>query len=96
MSTSLYSLDLRERVIKFLEDGNNQKSASKLFKLNPSTISRWYLRYKKEGYYKPRVSMGRAPSVKAEAVKIIVEANPNFKTSDMGKYLGISGAGAFY
>ena len=49
MSTSPYSLDLREKVIKYLELGNSQQSASKIFMLNPSTINRWWLRYKREG-----------------------------------------------
>ena len=96
MTTSPYSQDLRERVIKFIESGNSQKSAAGLFELNPSTISRWWLRYKREGNYKPRIRIGKKPRVSAVELKIYIEANPNFKTSDMGKHFGMSGAGAFY
>jgi transposase len=96
MTTSPYSKDLRERVIKFVEAGNSQKSASELFKLNPSTISRWWLRYKREGHYRPRVRIGKAPRVSVESLKNYIEAHPNFKTSDMGRYFNMSGAGAFY
>jgi transposase len=51
MSTSPYSKDLRERVIKFVSSGNTQKSAALLFSLNLSTVNRWYLRYRREGNY---------------------------------------------
>jgi transposase len=51
MSTSPYSIDLREKVIKYIESGNSQQSASKIFRLNVSTVNRWWLRYKREGNY---------------------------------------------
>jgi transposase len=96
MRTSPYSLDLRERVIKFIESGNSQKSAVELYKLNPSTISRWWHRYKSEGHYAPRIRLGKKPRVSLEKLKLYIEINPNFKTSDMGKHFGMSGSGAFY
>ena len=40
MSESPYSVDLREKVIKYIEVENSQRSASELFELNPSTIIR--------------------------------------------------------
>lgn len=36
-----YSLDLRERVIAFLEEGNDTKTASELFKISQRTVQRW-------------------------------------------------------
>jgi transposase len=96
MRTSPYDKDLREKVIKYLESGKSQSSATVLFKLNPSTISRWWLRYKKEGHYEARVRIGKKPRVNEKELKKYVDLNPNFKTSDMGKYFGMSGAGALY
>ena len=66
MSTSPYSIDLRKRVISFLESGKSQKEASKLFKLNPNTISSWHVRYKQEGHYLPRKRLGAKPKIKRE------------------------------
>jgi len=96
MSTSPYSIDLRDRVIKFIESGNTQKIASKVFDLNPSTINRWWLRYKKEGHYTPRVRLGKKPRINAEEIEIYIKSNPNFKTCEMGKHFGMTASGAFY
>ena len=82
MRTSPYSLDLRERVIKFIESGNSQQSAVELYQLNPSTINRWWLRYKTEGHYAPRARLGKKPRVNMEELKLYIASTPNFKTSD--------------
>jgi transposase len=96
MSTSPYSLDLREKVIKYLQLGNSQQSASKIFMLNPSTINRWWLRYKREGACAPKQRLGRAPRLSLSVVKNYIEMNPNFKSADMGKHFGMTSGGAFY
>ena len=96
MRTSPYNKDLREKVIKYLESGNSQSTATVLFKLNPSTISRWWLRYKREGHYEARVRIGKKPRVNEKELQKYMELNPSFKASDMGKYFGMSGAGAIY
>jgi transposase len=96
MPTSPYSLDLRERVIKYIEGGKSQKLSSILFELNPSTVSRWWLRYKREGHYIPRKRIGKSPRVSAIELRNYIEAKPNFKTSEMGKHFGISSVGAYY
>ena len=96
MRTSPYSIDLRERVIKYIESGNSQKSAVELYELNPSTISRWWLRYKREGNYAARKRLGKRPRISIEKLKLYIESNPNFKTADMGKHFGMTGSGAFY
>ncbi len=40
MSTSPYSRDLREKVINYIEKGNSQRSAAKIFDIHENTISR--------------------------------------------------------
>ncbi|WP_075260896.1 IS630 transposase-related protein [Holospora obtusa] len=37
---SLYSIDLREKVISFIKAGNNQKEISRVFGINKTTINR--------------------------------------------------------
>jgi len=96
MTTSPYSLDLRNKVIKYLQSGNSQLSASQTFDLNPSTISRWWLRYKREGNCLARTRLGREPRVDLSKIKAYIEMNPNFKSSDMGAHFGMTGGGALY
>jgi transposase len=96
MQTSPYSLDLRKKVIKYLKSGKSQRSASETFDLNPSTISRWWLRYRREGHCTPKLRLGRQPRLSLSEVKVYIETNPNFKSSDMGKQFGMTGGGALY
>jgi len=96
MSTSPYSIDLREKVVKYLKSGKSQKFASEVFDLNPSTVSRWWLRYKREGSYAPKARRGKRPSVSLADIKAYIKSNPNFKSSEMGGYFGMSGTGALY
>lgn len=36
-----YSIDLRKKVIEFIEQGNTQKLACEIFNLNKATVNRW-------------------------------------------------------
>ena len=90
MSTSPYSLDLRERVIKYVEQGKSQLSAAKLFDLNLSTVNRWYVRYKKEGHYYPRKRLGAKSKIDPKALEMYVNANPDSKLKDLAETFGIS------
>lgn len=96
MSTSPYSIDLREKVIKFLGAGNSQKEAAKVFQLSPTTVNTWHVRYKKEGHYLPRKRIGAKASIEKEEFIKYVEENPNMKSEDLGRRFGISASGVRY
>ncbi len=72
MSTSPYSIYLREKVIKYLEAGNSQRSASRVFQLSPTTVNTWHVRYKKEGHYQARKYKGAKPIVNSGEVGDVV------------------------
>jgi transposase len=96
MTTSPYSLDLRKKVISYLESGKSQKLASEIFDLNVSTVRRWWLRYKKENHYAPRKRIGRAARVSLSEVSDYIKCNPNFNSLEMGEHFGMTAGGALY
>ena len=96
MSTSPYSIDLREKVIKFIEAGNSQTEASKVFSINKMTVNRWWLRYKNEGNYHPKQRLGAKPSIEEARFIKYVEEHPNARSEDIGREFGISASGARY
>ena len=96
MTTSPYSIDLREKVIKFIEVGNSQKEASKVFSINKMTINRWYLRYKKEGHCHPKERLGAKPRIEEDRFTKYVEQHPNAKSEDIAREFGLSASGARY
>lgn len=96
MSTKPYSIDLREKVIKFLEEGGLRSKAAKIFKMSPTTISTWYTRYKCEGNYNPKKRLGAKPKINSEDFMSYIENNPNITASEIGKKFAISASGAKY
>ena len=48
-----YSVDLRERVLQYLEKNKNRKAASLLFQVGEATIYRWISRKKEKGNVEP-------------------------------------------
>ena len=91
-----YSIDLRQKVIEFIAQGNTQKLATKIFNLNKSTVNRWWIRHKTEGHIMPRRNLGKKPKVTQEEFRIYIDKNPNFTTADMGRYFSISSPGTLY
>ena len=57
-----YSLDLRERVLSFIEDGHSQKEAGKVFKVPRQTIYNWLRLKAGTGHLRMRRSGQRCPS----------------------------------
>lgn len=96
MSTKGYSLDLRERVIKFIEKGDSQVSAAKIFSLNLSTVNRWYLRYREEGHYAARKRLGSKSKIDQKALIRYISDNPYLKLKDIAQKFGLTLWGIYY
>jgi len=96
MTTSPYSLDLRDRVIKFIVAGNTQTIAAKVFTLNISTVNRWYLCYRKEGNYLPRQRCGAKSKIDKESLRSYITANPNSTLQEISVEYGLSLWGIYY
>lgn len=91
MSTSPYSQDLREKVINYIEKGNSQRSAAKIFDIHENTISRWKVRKKKEGTILAKVRLGFKSKVDKQQLEEFVKNNSNITLKDIGKKFGITG-----
>jgi transposase len=96
MSTSPYSVDLREKVINFIKAGNSQREATRIFEINKMTINRWYLRYKKEGHCQARIRLGAKPTVDKESFIQYVTNHPDARSEDIARKFDISASGARY
>lgn len=90
MSTSPYSTDLRKKVIEYIESGNSQSLAAKVFAINISTVNRWYLRYRREGHCLPKKRPGAKSKIDPKALEKYVLANPNLRLCDLAKVFAVS------
>ena len=83
-----YSLDFRQSVINYIEDGGSKASASRIFKLSTDTIHRWWSsrtdlapkRNRPKGSYK----LGRDQLIQ------LVETNPDLMLKELAAELGVS------
>jgi transposase len=96
MSTSPYSIDLREKVINFVESGKSQTEASIVFGINRMTVNKWHLRYKNEGNYLPKVRLGAKPNIDQESFIEYVKNHPDARSEDIAREFAMSASGARY
>ena len=87
-----YSLDLREKVINFVENGGTITKAAYTFGIGRASIYRWLSR--------PKLS---ATKVKSRQIKLDgkelekdVKQNPESKLSDRTKKIGVNQPAIFY
>ena len=90
MKKRQYSVDLRERVIAYIEAGNDQKRTSKTFKISTSSVNRWWLRYQKENMISPKPRLGSKGKINIQELKAYVEANEDKTLSEMSKLFKVS------
>ena len=91
-----YSVDLRERVLQYLEKNKNREAASRLFQVGVATIYRWLSRKKEKGHVAPL----RRPYVYKiiDDQKLIdyVEKNPDHFLSEISKHFNLTPQAIFY
>jgi len=91
-----YSVDLRSRVIGFIEEGNTHEQASIIFKVGTTTISNWVALLSETGSLEKRPLNRTAPIFESEKLNAYIEENPDALLKDVAEYFGGSTTGAFY
>jgi putative transposase len=91
-----YSVDLRSRVIDFINKGNTQEQASLIFNVGVSTISRWSALLSETGSLEKRPLNRTAPIFESAKLNAYIEKNPDALLKDIAGHFGGSLTGAFY
>lgn len=90
------SNDLRQRVIEYIELGNNRHKASQKYSVSYSSVTRWYNKYKETGSYDPIPYPGKKAKVSYSEFSTYVNAHPNATLSQLGVHFGISAKSMHY
>ena len=91
-----YSVDLRSRVVDFINEGNKVEEASVIFKVSTSAIRRWLVLHSETGSLEKK-PLNRTPRIyKSDELNRYVEENPNALLKDVAERFGGSITGAFY
>ncbi len=91
-----YSVDLREKVLKYLKQNNNQVAASKLFNIGESTVRRWVSQYKHKGHVNPRKRPYAFRRIDPEELKKFLEDNPDLFLFEIAQHFSVTLQAIFY
>lgn len=80
-----YSLDLRKKVVEWVEEGGSISKASTIYKIGRATIYRWMNRE----YLKPTKVKRRKRKLDWERLRKDIEENPHLKLTDRAQKFGV-------
>lgn len=91
-----YSLDLRERVLQYLEKNQNREAASRLFQVGVATIYRWLSRKKEKGNVEPLRRPHAYKRIDDQKLINYIEKNPDHFLSEIGRHFNLTPQAIFY
>ena len=91
-----YSLDLRERVLKYLEKNHEKKEASRLFCVGIATVYRWVRQKKEKGHVVPLQRKYAYKKLDDDQLRKYVEAHPDRFLSEIAEVFSVSPQAIFY
>ena len=84
-----YALDLRERVVKFIQSGGSKAEAARRFDLGRSTVYR-YLDAVQAGTLAPKASWGHWRKLDPQKLQAQVQKHPDATLKELQKTFGVS------
>lgn len=92
-----YSLDLRERVVSYVESGASRVAAAKLFKVGERTVRRWLCLKKETGKLSPRPhGGGYPPKIDLSELQKSVDLNPDKTLLELKEEFSVSGTSLWH
>lgn len=91
-----YSVDLRERVIAFLEKGNDKKSASEVFAVSQRTVQRWLKQKTEKGTLQPIQREFAYRKIDYEQLKMYIEQHPDQFLCEIAQKFSVTLQAIFY
>ncbi len=86
----IYSIELRQEVIDFIEQGSSYGVAAQKFGIQKPIIGRWYKKYKLGEGIAPKQA-GRKAKLELNQLVKVIEEYPNATFKELGEKLNVSG-----
>ena len=80
-----YSKDLKKKVMEYLQKGNSQRSAEKVFGINLSTVNEWHQKYQRTGSLENKPPVRKPKKIDPEKLKEYVAAHPDAYLAEIGE-----------
>lgn len=91
-----YSVDLRRRVLEYIEETADKTKASQLFKVGTATIYRWIARKKQSGTIAPSPKKAYKKKIDDQKLITYVEKNPDHFLSEIATHFNTTLQAIFY
>jgi transposase len=86
-----YSLELRERVVSFVEKGNSRKSASEVFSVHYNTVKAWVKQFRERGCLTPKPMPPRPPyKLEVAVLQQQVKEHPDWFQHEQAESFGVT------
>lgn len=89
-----YSIDLREKVLKYVEEGGSISEAARLFDISRPAIYQW-VKKKKAGSLKDEPPRRPWRKINPQEVIAFVEKHSDLRLADYAKHFGIKASSMF-
>lgn len=91
-----YSVDLRKRVLDYIEETKDKEKASQLFKVGIATIYRWISRKTQTGNVTPFPKKAYRKKIDDQKLIAYVTQNPDHFLSEIADHFGTTLQAIFY
>lgn len=91
-----YSVDLRRRVLEYIEETADKTKASQLFKVGIATIYRWIARKKQSGNVEPSPKKAYKKKIDDQKLIAYVEQNPDHFLFEIATHFNTTLQAIFY
>jgi len=91
-----YSVDLRKRVLAYIEETQDKEKAGQLFKVGIATIYRWIARKTQTGTVEPSPRKSYRKKIDDQKLIAYVEQNSDHFLSEIADHFGMTPQAIFY
>lgn len=91
-----YSIDLRERVIAFVEGGGSKVEASRLFKVSCRTVFTWIEQKRERGNLKIKSRNSKPYKINEAALISYIEKNPDHYLKQIAEHFHVTAPAIFF
>ena len=86
-----HSKDLRERAVKYVEQGGAIKEACQLFEISRSSFQRWRMIKNKTGTLAPKSRIKSPYKINNEELKAYINNNPDAYLNEIASHFNVTG-----
>jgi transposase len=91
-----YSIDFREKAIKFWDNGHTKEELYEVFEIYPSRITAWKKLLKETGSLEPQYKVTRESKINLKKLEKAVERKPDATLAELAKIFNVTEPAIFY